>query len=130
MTDSEISAFSIAKDCAAQRGLPWLPPFSVYLEGAEWIVSAEADFSVSVRVSAGRADVSFPKLDGVLDPLEAFTQAKAYALERRLNWKPGFTLSCDTSHWTIGSCQSQFGGQVRIYVAHDGTVLGSDVNPK
>ncbi|CAN7570192.1 hypothetical protein [Rhizobacter sp. LjRoot28] len=47
-----------------------------------------------------------------------------------MSWKPSFNLECTPTHWIVGACQAQLGGQVYIHVGHDGEVQHSFVNPK
>ena len=126
----EITAFNIAAETAGQRGWPWLPPFAMSLEDWCWQVSAEPELRVSVAVDSGTATAELGGLDGALDPLEALTQAGRFAAEHGMPWKPMFTLECNATHWVVGACQAQLGGQVHIHVGHDGQVRHSSVNPK
>lgn len=128
MAIDEIEAFKRAADEAQSRGWEWRPPFFWYLEEGEWQVHAESERTIRINVISGA-----PKVEEeieFLDPLRALSVAKSYASNEGLSWKPGYSLELSRSHWSVGACQSQFGGQVHIQVSHQGEVIGSSVNPK
>lgn len=128
MAIDEVEAFKLAADEARSRGWEWRPPFFWYLEEGEWQVHAESERSIRINAITGE-----PKVEAeikYLDPLAAFSIAKSYASEQGLSWKPSFSLELNQGHWSVGACQSQFGGQVHIQVSHQGEVVASSVNPK
>ena len=111
---------------ARERGLAWRPPYAIDLEDGVWEVHAGNDAVIRIDPASGKISL----LDEVIDPLVAFAIAREFALQNGLRWKPSFTLLLSNAEWNIGSCQSQFGGQVHIYVDHRGTVVRHWLNPK
>ncbi|WP_157131694.1 hypothetical protein [Piscinibacter gummiphilus] len=130
MSTDEIKAFQVAATTATLRGWPWRPPFMIHLEEGRWEVCADADLTVRVDVASGRAIPEPTPHEAILDPLTALMRARTFAAAHGLSWKPSFSLECTLTHWVVGACQAQFGGQAFIHVAHDGEVLHSAVNPK
>lgn len=83
-----------------------------------------------VDVESGEASVEPASHGTALEPMTALVRARDYAVEHGMSWKPSFNLECTPTHWIVGACQAQLGGQVYIHVGHDGEVQHSFVNPK
>jgi len=130
MSTNETEAFRVASETAAERGWPWRPPFVIHLENGCWDVCAEAELTVRVDLTSGQAIAEPSAQEAILEPLAALLQAKEFAGANGLTWKPSFSLQCTPTHWVVGACQAQFGGQVYIHIGHDGQVQHSMVNPK
>lgn len=127
MAADEIQALQLAIETARGRGWAWHPPYWVELDDeGVWDVHTESEVIVRVDAVTGRVLA----LDDALDPITAFSVARAYASSHSLQWKPAFSLERQRSLWVIGACQSQLGGQVHIHVNHRGEVVRHWVNPK
>jgi hypothetical protein len=122
----EIRAFELATEAARARGWPWRPLYWINLEDEAWEVTAASDDVIRIHAATGDVLPAIPSLD----PVQALSVAREFALAHALNWKPAFSLTLERAHWDVGSCQSQLGGQVSIRVSHEGIVVGHDVNPK
>ena len=125
MAIDEIEAFKVARDAAQDRGWPWRPRYWISLEKGEWEVRAESESVFRINSVGELVPEIIP-----LDPVIAMAIAREYAAGQSLKWKPAFMLSLEPGHWEIGACQSQLGGQVSIFVSHQGDVISHDVNPK
>lgn len=107
MAIDEIEAFKIARDAAQERGWPWRPGYWISFEKGEWEVRAESESVFRISATGELIPETVP-----LDPVIAMSIAREYAAGQSLKWKPAFMLSLEPGHWTVGACQSQFGGQV------------------
>lgn len=116
----EIAISKMRLDKVSQASLYWLD-----FEDGYWEVRADHEELV-VWIDA---DTGEPVAD-FLSPVRALAAAKLYAQVNSLRWKPALTLKLTRNCWVVGSCQSQFGGQTYIEVAHDGNVTRHWVNPK
>lgn len=114
----EIAVSSVGPDKVPQAAEYWLD-----LENGYWEVGSTGRVAW-ISAASGQLVSDF------LSPVSAFTAAKLYAQANSLGWKPAFTLALKADHWIVGSCQSQFGGQTYIYVAHDGRVTRHSINSK
>jgi len=129
MNIDEVEAFRLAIETAGERGWNWRAPYYLHLDDGEWQIQSEGEFNI--RIVAASGEVRAESVDPyVLDPLAALTIAKAFATDRGLPWKPGFSLVFEDGCWVVGSSQSQFGGQRWIFVGEDGRVVRHEVNPK
>lgn len=126
MTIDEIQALKAAIDVAPSDEWLWQPMFFISLNAGEWHVHIERECVVRISQTSG----SPIRESSRLDPATALSIARSYAADHSLAWKPSFSLQLGSSHWIVGSCQSQFGGQTSINVSHQGVVLGHSVNPK
>lgn len=122
----EIRAFELATQAARTRGWPWRPLYWIAFEDGAWEVTAASEDIIRIDAATGDVLPAVP----ALDPVRALSVAREFARTHALTWKPAFMLELERSHWVVGSCQSQLGGQVRILVSHDGRVVKHDVNPK
>jgi hypothetical protein len=126
MDIDEFKAFEIATTAAHDRGWPWRPPYWISIDDGEWQVHAESECIVRISVTTGEVASQV----GSVNPLIAMAAAKAYALKNGLPWKPAFSLYLTVEGWDVGACQSQLGGQMNIYVSHQGEVIRHRINPK
>ena len=125
----EIEAFRLATVTATERRLPWRPPYWIDFSDDQWSVEAEGREAIRIDATSGKALSPEPTC-GALDPIQALAIARDFAVKNGLRWQPSFALQLTSTHWTVGACQSQLGGQTTIEVSHEGFVTGNWINPK
>jgi len=125
MAIDEIKALEIALATSRAQGREWRSPFAIWEENGAWEVESEP--RQRVRIDQSGELIAEPVS---LAPVAAFSLAREYAVAHSLGWKPTFTLRLEAEHWEVGSCQSQWGGNVQIYVSHGGVVIRHHLNPK
>ncbi len=125
----EIEAFKLARATAAGRNWPWRPPFWLALADDQWSVRSEGEYDVRIDATSGEP---LPEAEqhAQLDPVEALSIARDFAIQNGQSWKPCFALELTPTHWIVGARQGQFGGQLTVEVDHSGAVVASRVNPK
>ena len=126
MKIDEVEAFRLAMAEGRRRGLPWQPPYGIYMEDGRWVVNATSEYEVTIDAESG----AFLNAPDLLDPASALDAAKLYAGQTGVLWKPAFTIELRGGRWLVGSSMSQFGGQVWYHFDDQGHVVQHRVNPK
>lgn len=124
----ELQAFEIATESARKRGRPWRSPYAIFMEDGKWQVSAANDAEDIALIDPETGKIFFN--DSPLDPVRAFAVAREFAKANELRWVPWFFLILKPTYWIIESNGAALGGNVSIYVGHDGTVIKHEFNPK
>ncbi|MCG7940576.1 MAG: hypothetical protein N0C88_17245 [Candidatus Thiodiazotropha lotti] len=126
MKTNEVEALTKSIEHLAARKSALNPPIWIELVKGIWEIGSANEPVVRIDSESGEVYSDTQ----CLSPVDALSVARTYAVSNNLSWKPGFTLSVELGCWNVGACQSQLGGQLNIYVSHEGEVIKHRVNPK